>query len=565
MADIFISYSRHDSEQAQLLTELLTSAGLSVWIDQSGIIGAEKWATEIVEGINSCSTFLLLISPHSVESENVLRELSLASEKRKRVLPVDLEAVRLPTSFEYPLAGIHRVAVTDFDAIIRAHKYGVTKIVVKDMRKSLMVLPFDDLSPAGDNEWFSNGIVTELIGLLSNVKALRVTDQQTTKEFKHYKGHLSVYASEMNIRFFVEGSVRKFGDQIKVSSSLLDIDTGDNLWQDSMKGTMEDLFDIQETVARRILDGLAIMLTTDEEKKLDKKPTENAEAYELYLKGSEYYARRTKRDFERAISLFEEAVRVDPRFVAAHAEIAIAYGETYRLYDRNPTLLKRVRGAAEKVRELEGETAKYFWVMCKLALLSGDAEGALRLAQQAIEIDPKYAGGYDALGYAYEALGNKEAAVNAREALIRLEENHKGVHFSLLVALHGLGDKARLRAAAERAIPIFERHTRLNPDDYHTRAILASVHWMSGSDSKALRAADELSAVESLDGDALYNLACLYLNCNTPDRGMENLRRAVAKGFRAIETFRRDPDLAPLRDPSSPYHAEFEELMKELE
>src|SRR5580704_15511189 len=91
MADIFISYSSKDKEKADQLSELLASAGLAVWIDQSGIVGAEKWATEIVEGIKACSTFILLLSPNSVESENVLRELSLASEKNKRVLPVDLE------------------------------------------------------------------------------------------------------------------------------------------------------------------------------------------------------------------------------------------------------------------------------------------------------------------------------------------------------------------------------------------------------------------------------------------------------------------------------------------
>ena len=212
MSDIFISYSSKDREKAEQLTELLASAGLSVWIDRQGIIGAEKWATEIVEGINSCSTFILLLSTHSVESENVLRELSLASEKRKRVLPVDIESIRLPSSFEYPLAGIQRVAITDFDAIMRAHKFGVAKIVVKDTRKSVMVLPFEDLSPAGDNEWFSNGIAAELIGTLSNVKALRVIDRQTTKEFKNYKGQLTVYATEMSIRYFVQGSVRKFGE-----------------------------------------------------------------------------------------------------------------------------------------------------------------------------------------------------------------------------------------------------------------------------------------------------------------------------------------------------------------
>ena len=158
MSDIFISYSSNDRDKAEQLSELLASGGVSVWIDRQGIVGAEKWATEIVEGINSCSTFLLLISPHSIESENVLRELSLASEKRKRVLPVVLKRVLLPSSFEYPLAGLQHVEFSDIDGILHAHKHGVSKVVVKDTRKSLIILPFEDLSPAKDNQWFADGL-----------------------------------------------------------------------------------------------------------------------------------------------------------------------------------------------------------------------------------------------------------------------------------------------------------------------------------------------------------------------------------------------------------------------
>src|ERR1035437_1872708 len=163
MPDIFISYSRKDSAQAEQLAEQLTSAGLSCWIDKSGIVGGEKWATEIVEGIRACTTFIILLSPNSIGSENVLRELSLASEKRKRVLPVDLEPTVLPASFEYPLAGLQRVAISEFDRIVHAHKHGVERVIHKDERKSLMILPFEDHSPAQDNEWLANGVVSELI------------------------------------------------------------------------------------------------------------------------------------------------------------------------------------------------------------------------------------------------------------------------------------------------------------------------------------------------------------------------------------------------------------------
>ncbi len=569
MADIFISYSSKDREKAEQLTELLASAGLSVWIDQSGLDVSTSWSAEIVDAINNCHAFIVLLSTNSVESHNVIKEVSLASEKRKKILPLDLEPITLPRELEYQLAGIHRAPMTNIDSIIRAlGKLGlqatqapILKLAKEtDGRKSLMILPFEDLSPTADNEWFANGIVSELINVLGNVKALKVMDAQTTKEFKNFKGHLTVYAKEMGIRYFVQGDVRKFGDQIKISSRLLDIETGDHLWQDSLKGTMNDIFDIQETVAKKVVDGLAIILTKDEVKKLDKKPTENAEAYELYLKGKEYFNRHTKSDFERALSLSEEAVRLDPNFAAAYAQIANTSQELYRSYGPNASLLARADQAAGRLRELEGESARYFSIISELSLCRGDAEGALRHAQRAVEIDPAFASGYDALGFAYEALGRKQEAAEAKKEFVRLRGNDRTGHFNLLLILHELDSEFELREAAARALPLFERHVRLTPDDYHARVHLATILGYCGRTADSVAEADRLSAIESLDGIACYNLACLYLNRNMSERGMTLLRRAVQKGFRAIEVFRRDPDLAPLR--GTP---EFEELMKELD
>ena len=569
MADIFISYSSKDREKAEQLTELLGSAGLSVWIDKSGIDIAASWSSEIVDAIDACKAMVVLLSSNSIGSVNVAKEVSLAAEQKKKILPLDLEPVELPRELRYHLAGIQRAPMTNIDSIIRAiGKLGLVatqaptlKLVKEtDARKSLMVLPFEDLSPTADNEWFTNGIVSELIQSLSNVKALKVMDAQTTKEFKNYKGHLTVYAKEMGVRYFVQGDVRKFGDNIKINSRLLDIETGDHLWQDSLKGTMEDIFDIQETVAKKVVEGLAVILTAKEENKLDKKPTENAEAYEMYLKGIEYFTRHTKSDYERALALYESAVQLDPTFTLAYANIANTCQSIFRTYDRNSSILDRATEAAEKIRELEGETAQYYWVMSRIALQRGDVEGALTYAKRAVEIDPKYALGYSALGFAYHAFGMKEEALKALEEYVRLRENDRGAHFNLLIALHEIGDMERLRIAAERAMPIYERHTRLNPDDYNARVQLATIYSYNGDQTSASREADTLSVVETLGGPALYNLACVYLQCNSPSRGMEHLRLAVVKGFKDIETFRRDPDLASLR--GTP---EFEGLMKELE
>jgi TolB-like protein len=573
VADIFISYSSKDRQQAEQLIELLASAGLSVWIDKSGIDIATSWGKEIVQAIDKCKALVVLLSPNSVVSVNVAKEVSLAAEQKKKILPLDLEPVELTDDLRYHLAGIQRAPMTNIDSIIRAlGKLGLeatqapTLKFVKetDGRKSLMVLPFQDLSPTADNGWFADGLATELISALSNVKSLRVIDQQTTQEFRKYNGHLTTYAKEMSIRYFIQGSVRKFGDQIKITTSLLDIETGDHLWQDSLKGTMDDIFDIQEKVAEKVVEGLKVHLAPEEKKKLTERGTENAEAYELYLKGQEYFDRYTKSDYERALVLFEESARLDPDFARANALIANTSQAIYRHYSRTPSLLERAEQSAERVREIEGETAQYAYVKSLISRNRGDLESSLRYAKRSIELDPSYALGYDALGFAHQSLGHKVGAVSARKEQVRLRENDRNTHFNLLISLNELPDtpenREELREYAGRAIPVFERHIRLNPDDYHSRVQFANVLLMASRTEASLEEADKLSLVGSLDGGACYNLACLYLHASDTMKGLSMLRRSIGKGIQNIETFRQDPDLAPLR--GTP---EFEELIKELE
>src|SRR5665213_2086061 len=261
MPDIFISYSRKDAVQALELAERLRAEGMGVWIDQRGIEAATSWSGEIADAIRGAKAFVLLLSASSTESPNVKKELGVATEVGCSLVPVEIETMELNRDFLYHLAGLQRVAIADFEGIVRAltklgigsgeagepghYRSGAVPAPPKDSRKSLMILPFEDLSPTADNQWFADGIASELISALSNVKSLRLADNQATKEFRSYHGQLTTYAHTMNIRYFVQGDVRKFGDQIKISSRLLHIETGDHLWQDSMKGPRHDHLSIQ--------------------------------------------------------------------------------------------------------------------------------------------------------------------------------------------------------------------------------------------------------------------------------------------------------------------------------
>ncbi len=541
MPDIFISYSSKDREHADLLTELLASAGLSVWIDQAGIEAATSWSEEIVNALDGCKAFIVMLSPHSIESKNVVREVALAFEKNKKILPLDLEPVSLPASMQYHLAGLQRTSMTNIDAVIRAlGKLGLAatqapsiKLVHEtDARKSLMILPFEDLSPTGDNGWFADGIVSELIQALSNVKSLHLTDAQTTKDFKRYQGTLPTYAKEMGIRYFVEGDVRKFGDQIKVNSRLLDIETGDHLWQDSMKGVMNDIFEIQEAVALKVVEGLKIHLASDEKKNLAERGTENPEAYELAMKAREYAYRQTKEGFQLAVQLITEAIKLDPGFASAYQLKANIITTLYRAYDRNPSLLNEAETLSKEALRLKPNLFSVYSPLSQIYICRGELTEAEAVAKEYIRHDPQNWYSHFTLGYFYANTGQPAKAIAPYEEAVRLKPDHLPSLWNLALVCDAAEEREKCRHWASVAVPKFERHLKLHPDDEGMRVWRAALLQKSGRIEDAHAAAMELNNLK--DGGSLYNTACLFAEIGDKAEALRTFRKAIEAGYKNI-------------------------------
>jgi TolB-like protein len=546
MPDIFISYSRNDSEQAEQLAQLLSSAGLSCWIDRQGIDLATSWSGEIVDAIDDCKAFIVLLSTTSTESTNVAKEVALAAEKRKKILPLDLEPVALSRDLQYHLAGIQRAPMTNIDAIIRAlGKLGLEatqaptlKLIEEtDARKSLMILPFEDLSPTGDNAWFADGIVSELIAALSNVKALRLADSQATKEFKKYHGQLSVYAREMGIRYFVQGDVRKFGDQIKINSRLLDIETGEHLWQDSMKGTMDDIFDIQEKVAEKVVEGLKVHLASDEKKKLAERGTENAEAYELYMKAYEYLHRETKEGYQLAVQLLTEAIKLDLGYALAYSEKAIALIGLYRNYDRTPALLDEAKTLCKKALQLKPDLFTLYYPLSLIYMHRGQLAEAEEAAREFIRKDPQNSASHFALGLFYGETGQQAKAIIPFEETIRLKPDHLQSLFNLVLACDAAGERGKCSHWALVALPYFERHLKLHPDDEGMSVNHALLLFWSGRTDEAYAAAMRLMTLK--DGVSLYNIACLFGMLGDKPESLRTFHKAIEAGFRDVRVLKQ--------------------------
>ena len=549
MSDLFISYSRHDSARALELADQLRAWGIDVWIDTQGIDASDQWPKEIVQAIWGCKAFIILISESSLASTNVLRELSLAIEKQKPVLPLKLSAVSLNEDFAYHLAGVQRIAVTDFDAIERSlRKWGIEKKFhpendaapiqnriqkrdVKSDRLSLIVLPFEDFSPAGeDNLWFADGLAGELIDALSHIKSLHILDRKTSLALRSVRLRTAEIAKEYNTQYFIEGTVRKFGDEIKISVALLDILSGDYLWQDSLRGKFQEIFDLQESVAKSVVEALKLHLTKEETLKLREHGTNNADAYALYVKAQEYFDRHTREGFDYAVKLASEAIALDPSYADACVFKADALANISRIYHIERGQLREALALTERALELQPD----LWSALAPRSLVYQLEGELSLAEDAakryVANAPHDARSHFRLGAFYDANGNYDMAIAPYSKAVELKPEYLPYIWNMVLAYHHAGHANDARHKAVVALPLFERHLKFLPEDEFHRACYASLLHFAERDADARNYASNLFDIH--DGTSLYSLACLYCELGDYQTGIDIFQKALLSGYR---------------------------------
>ena len=395
-----------------------------------------------------------------------------------------------------------------------------------------MILPFEDLSPTADNQWFADGIVSEMISALSNVKAIRIADNQATKEFRNYHGQLTTYAHTMNIRYFVQGDVRKFGDQIKISSRLLDIETGDHLWQDSMKGVMNDIFEIQEAVALKVVEGLKIHLASDEKKKLAERGTENAEAYELFLKGHEYFARQSIEGFQLAAQLWSEAILLDPSYANAYSSKANVLSALYRSYTHDTALLEEALQLIDEALRLKPGPSAYY-PLSVILMLQGKLSEAEAAAQEYVRNAPEDFNSHFALGFFYGNTDQLAKAIAPFEASLKQKPEYLYALTHLVLACNGAKEEEKRKHWSEIAIPLYEKRLKLFPDEENNRVYHAILLHYADRDDDARAVARKLDDLR--DGFALSNTACLQCMLKDYSAGILTFRKAIQAGFRNMQ------------------------------
>jgi non-specific serine/threonine protein kinase len=421
--------------------------------------------------------------------------------------------------------------------------------------KSVAVLYFENLSGVREDEYLRDGITEDIITELSKIRGINTYSRPTVLAFRDKQVTPGQVGQQLKAAYVLTGSLRRAGTRLRITTQLVDTNTDFPLWSERYDREMKDVFEVQDEIARKIAEALRVTLSPQELEALAIKPTENLQAYDLYLRGKRYARRQTRQDLEFALQMFENAVSIDPSFALAYAACANACAMFYCNYSRDPIWVERARDASGKAVALRWDLPEVqvsqAWVLYATDL---HAE-AVRMVQKAIERKRDCEGAYYLLCRALFSAGRYREVADAAEIALEASGEDYNVYVPILNALGALGKQEIRNNIQLRAVAAFENHLKQVPEDARARILVAGYYAEVGRVDDAMRETTMAMTLRANEASILYNAACVFCLLKKKLEALDALRKAFDAGFKDPNWARRDPDMALLRgDP------EFERL-----
>src|SRR6266436_1218342 len=389
------------------------------------------------------------------------------------------------------------------------------------MDKSIAVLPFENLSSDKENAFFAQGIQDEIITTLSRISGLRVISRTSTARYSSAPENLPEIARQLRVSNVLEGSVQKAGDRVHINVQLIQADNDAHLWAQSYDRQLIDIFGVEAEVAKSIADSLRATLSPQEKARVETKPTTNADAYVLYLRGRDYQRRPDNllQDFKSAINFYDQAIKLDPKFALAHARLSATASVMYHFFE--PTENWKQKADAEAVESLrlqpnlgEGQLALGLYHY----YIEGDYDAALRELKLAAEVLPNDGdvGLYTAA--VLRRRGDLTQALAAYQHAEQIDPRNPVMLYDSSQTYFGLRD---WRTAAER----MDRVLALSPDSLNVKIQRGYIEFFAkGSTAPIKTALDQIPP--NMDPDGV--VTCARWEVSLMDRDPAAAERALA-------------------------------------
>jgi adenylate cyclase len=501
MADIFISYARSTATQAQAVAAALRAQGYGVWLDDA-IPAHRAYADVIEEELKAAAAVVVLWSTEAVKSQWVQSEADHAREAGKLV-QLNIDGAPLPMPFDRiqcadlagwtgdPDAPGWRRVVGSIATLTGGTKAATPEAapVVEalphiQLKPSIAVMPFTNLSNDPEQDYFVDGVVEEIVSALSRFKSLFVISAGDGLVSDGKAMSPQDAARLLGVRYLLEGSVRKAGGRVRIAVHLIDASNGADIWADRLDDTMEDVFALQDRVAARVAGVIENAVQDVETEKVTKRPTENMGSYDLYLRSMPLFRLSRKAEMLTAIDLLDQAVALDPEFAIAMAQSCVCRRQVIdHGWSESPDEVRRHGlDLAERALRLAGEDARVLaTIAVSLPGLEGHLNRAVLLMDRAIALNPASPFVFMASGSLRLKCGEPDLAAEHLETAMQLDPISTQNGFVRMYLASARFQQERF----DEALALFRTTAVRLPVSY---AVLAALHGHLGQTSEAREA-----------------------------------------------------------------------------
>ncbi len=432
-------------------------------------------------------------------------------------------------------------------------------------KASVAVLPFLDMSPEKDQDYFCEGLAEELINALVSVDDLEVASRTSAFRFKGSQQDIREIGRRLGVSTVLEGSVRKAGNQVRIAVQLVKVEDGYHLWSNRYDRELQDVFAIQDEIAQKIVEALQVTLSPtakEKAKKAEKEAPEDVQAYDYYLKGRKFFYEFRAQGFELARQMFARAIVIDDKYARAYAGVADCCSSLFSYYDASDANLKEADKASRKAVEMDPESAEArasrgLALSLKEEYAAADAE-----FEKAIELNPK---SYEAHYFFARCLfsqGRHAEAVKEYERACEVNPEDYQAPFFLAQTYLSVGRRAYAAANLRKAVEAAKKHLAFNADDARALYLGAGGLVELGELEMAQEWVTRAMEIDSDDALVLYNVACIYAQLGENEQALDCLEKSYqnAVSTDSLNWMQEDPYFDPVRD-----HPRYLALVAKLE
>jgi serine/threonine protein kinase/Tfp pilus assembly protein PilF len=455
-------------------------------------------------------------------------------------------------------------------------------------KNSIAVLPFNDLSPERDQDYFCDGMTEELISALAKIDELKVASRTSAFQFKGERQDIRQIGDKLKVGTVLEGSVRKSGNRVRITAQLIDVKDGYQIWSEKYDRDLADIFTIQEEISLAIVDSLKVNLLKEEREALVKRHTKNAEAYKLYLKGRYFWNRRYEGGLQKGIEYFYQAIEKDPQYALAYAGIADSYSLLAHYGFVPPRQASpKAKAAAEKAIALDDKLAEAHASLGRIKLhYDWDWLGAEKELKRALELNPHYATAQEWYALYLMIMGRfEEAVAEAKRALETdplsliinavlggvyyfagtlnesLEQFRKTLEIDPNFSVTYLFQAGALEATGrlEEAVDSLNKLVLLTGKSPFALGYYGGALALAGRRDEALKIRDDLVELSQKRFVSPFYIAMIYVGLGDQEKAFENLEKAYEERESFMAFINTWPVLEGLRpDPR------FQDLVKRM-